>query len=564
MIKHNIKKKVLVFGILFLFIALGTNLSIGSKIGTLSNESLNYAPASTPINNNYIDAYWKFDECSGSILEDSSGHNYDGSIFESAWVSGKSNCALDFDGTDDFVDLDAHALNLGFNKTDDMIFSLWFRSVSNTKGYIYCIAGNQHVPEALIELCSNGSIHFKIWTSVCGIETYSNENHNDGSWHEVGIYYNGITAKPTMEIYIDGELEGSRTKWLCEVEDSDFNKAKIGRRAHSEVYFFGGQVDEFKIIKYEQGNDQGSPIISGPTSGYPGIEYEYSFIAVDPEGDEIWYFIDWDDTTFDDWFGPFQSGQEVFVSHKWLQEGTFEIRAKSKDYWDDSRWSDIHKMKIGNMNPDIPTINGPINGGTGTMYEYILSSTDPDGDEIYYYMDWDDGTTSGWNGPYPSGESVKLNHTWTSPGTYNIKAKAKDVFNEESPWTDDFIVIIIENEPPNTPTIDGPTNGKAGILLTYTFTSSDSDGDDVSYFIDWGDGSPISWSSFQSSGKAYTEGHTWNKKGKYSIRVKAKDIYNAQSDWAHLDIDIPRNRVIQIYLLYRFLERYKTIYRLLI
>ena len=563
MIKNNLIKKAFVFGIIFLFIICANSFSLGGDIRKLRNKSINYYPTNVPLNNNYVDAYWKFDECTGNILEDSSGHNYDGTIFESSWVTGNSDCALDFDGTDDFVDLDTYSLNLGFNKTDDMIFSLWFRSDSIDGGYIYCIAGNQHVPEALIELCSNGSLHFKIWTSVCGIEAYSEEGHNDDSWHQADIYFNGITAKPTMEIYIDGELEGSRTKWLCEVEDSDFNKAKIGRRAHSETNYFRGQVDEFKIIKYQEGNDQNSPNISGPSSGYPGVEYEFSFVAEDPEEDEIWYFIDWGDTTFEDWFGPYRSGKTVVVSHKWIQEGTYEIKAKSKDYWDDSRWSDSHKMKIGNVNPEIPTIIGPSIGGVDTMYEFKLTSTDPDGDEVFYFMDWDDGDTSGWVGPFSSGETISLNHTWTSPGTYNLKAKSRDIFYDESEWTEDYTLSIVDNDPPNTPTIDGPNTAKAGVLLTFTFSSIDSNGDDVSYLIDWGDDSTSTWSSYQSSGTAYSDSHTWMKGGRYTIKARAKDIYSAQSDWAQFDIQIPRNRAISCFLFYRFFERF-PIFQMLI
>ncbi|UCF49271.1 MAG: hypothetical protein JSU91_05860, partial [Thermoplasmatales archaeon] len=430
-------------------------------------------------------------------------------------------------------------------------------------GYIYCISGIENVPEALIELCPNGSIHFKVWTSVCGIEAYSKENHNDGSWHQAVIYFNGITAKPTMEIYIDDEMEGNRTKWLCEVINTDFNKVKMGRRAQSGTKFFEGIIDEFKIIKYPNGNEQDPPEIIGPYSGYPQVEYEFTFTTEDPEGDETYLFIDWGDTTFTDWFGPFTPGEEVVVSHKWSQEGAYEIIAKSKDYWDDSRWSDVHNMGIGNVNPDIPKINGPTIGGTGTLYQYELYTTDPDGDDVYYFMDWDDGDNSGWIGPFASGESVKLNHTWTSQGSYYLKAKAKDIYNAESSWSDSFVVTIVENDPPTNPTIDGPNKAKVGVLHTFIFTSTDSDGDDVSYYIDWGDDTTTSWSSFQSSGSDYIEDHEWKKQGKYTIEAKAKDIYNAESDWTQLEVEIPRNRAIYLSLFNRILELFPIIIRVL-
>ena len=52
--------------------------------------------------------------------------------------------------------------------------------------------------------------------------------------------------------------------------------------------------------------------------------------------------------------------------------------------------------------------------------------------------------------------------------------------------------IVVEcpkkNNPPEKPKIDGKTSGKVGNSYSYVFTSIDPDGDQVSYFIDWGDG----------------------------------------------------------------------------
>lgn len=36
-------------------------------------------------------------------------------------------------------------------------------------------------------------------------------------------------------------------------------------------------------------------------------------------------------------------------------------------------------------------------------------------------------------------------------------------------------------------TIEGPPNGKAGTEYEYTFTTIDSEGDDIYYYIEWGD-----------------------------------------------------------------------------
>jgi parallel beta-helix repeat protein len=85
--------------------------------------------------------------------------------------------------------------------------------------------------------------------------------------------------------------------------------------------------------------------------------------------------------------------------------------------------------------PETPTINGPTSGVPDQEYTYSLTNTvDPEGDLIYAFWDWGDGDTSGWLGPFNSGEEIFANHSWNSKGTYEIKAKLRDENNEESGW----------------------------------------------------------------------------------------------------------------------------------
>lgn len=87
-----------------------------------------------------------------------------------------------------------------------------------------------------------------------------------------------------------------------------------------------------------------------------------------------------------------------------------------------------------NNPPTTPTINGQTNGKINTMYNYTVVSTDPDNDSVYYFIDWGDGTSSGWIGPYASGVILTQPHSWTKKGTYIIKTKAKDTYGNESGW----------------------------------------------------------------------------------------------------------------------------------
>ena len=84
-------------------------------------------------------------------------------------------------------------------------------------------------------------------------------------------------------------------------------------------------------------------------------------------------------------------------------------------------------IKNPNNPPNKPTISGPTNGIIGETYEYVVSTTDPDGDEIYYWIEWFDGCPNiYWQGPYQSGEEVTFDYTWDKKGTHTIIVKAKD------------------------------------------------------------------------------------------------------------------------------------------
>ena len=88
------------------------------------------------------------------------------------------------------------------------------------------------------------------------------------------------------------------------------------------------------------------------------------------------------------------------------------------------------------------TPSGPASGKVGTEYTYTTSTTDPNGDKIYYMFNWGDGTTSGWVGPSNSGATASAKKTWTTKGSYQVKVVAKDVHGVLSVWSDPLPVSM--------------------------------------------------------------------------------------------------------------------------
>jgi hypothetical protein len=87
--------------------------------------------------------------------------------------------------------------------------------------------------------------------------------------------------------------------------------------------------------------------------------------------------------------------------------------------------------------PNLPPgpINGPIQGITNTTYTYWISN-----EERQCQFNWDDGTISDW-------DSNATSHLWTSPGMFQVQARAKDSYGSISNWSTPLYVTITASMP---------------------------------------------------------------------------------------------------------------------
>jgi hypothetical protein len=111
---------------------------------------------------------------------------------------------------------------------------------------------------------------------------------------------------------------------------------------------------------------------------------------------------------------------------------------------------DNHENPRENHPPNKPNKpSGETSGKTGIEYTYATSTTDPDGDQVYYMWSWGDGTNSGWLGPYNSGETAEATHVWDEEGEYKIKVRAKDIHGEVSSWSDSLSISMPKSKAVN-------------------------------------------------------------------------------------------------------------------
>jgi len=199
-----------------------------------------------------------------------------------------------------------------------------------------------------------------------------------------------------------------------------------------------------------------SPVIDDDGTIYAGVFQENVF-AINPNGTIKWKY----DAPGRIWFGEsiaisadgtlyfgttwMDGGDEAFIAlnsdgtERWIKRfgGIESSPAIAEDGTIYVGSNDKHLYAIGKLDndaPTAPTITGQINGIIETEYEYKFKSTSPLGRDVYYYIEWGDGSKKDWFGPFNSGEEVTVSHSWSEQGTYTIKARAKDTENLWGPW----------------------------------------------------------------------------------------------------------------------------------
>jgi len=330
-----------------------------------------------------------------------------------------------------------------------------------------------------------------------------------------------------------------------------------------------GYVDETVMARItDNNNPPNAPSDPEPSDGETDVDVnsDLSWTCSDPDDDIL---------TYDVYFGT-SNPPQLMVNNQtgnYYDPGTMEV--DTQYFWKIIAWdpygtfntSSIWSFTTGsevNFPPDLPSDPSPEDGGTDVDIEQDLLwfCSDPDGDNLTYdvYFEADDTTPD-----------IKVADDQTintfEPGslhystTYYWKIVAKDEKGASTVgniWS--FTTII--NEPPATPIISGPSKGKPGENYYFDLVTTDPEGDDVSYYVEWGDGTSIPWFGPYTSGIEVTVGKAWSKKGTYTIKVKAIDVFNQESDWAEFNMAITKYKSVNS-LFQRFFENHPYLYKIL-
>lgn len=91
----------------------------------------------------------------------------------------------------------------------------------------------------------------------------------------------------------------------------------------------------------------------------------------------------------------------------------------------------------------------------------------------------------------------------------------------------------LSSDPPATPSLTGPTTGLINEPYLFNAITTEPDDENVYYFFDWGDSTNSGWLGPYPPNTPITAEKAWDAPGTFIVRVKARDINYATSDWSN-------------------------------
>ncbi len=205
-------------------------------------------------------AHWRFDECEGTVAHDSSGNGNHGTInigpsgsqstagtcqTSGAWANGKDgkfNGSLNFDGTDDVVNLGnpSRIANLSTNITA----AVWIKPTSGG-GVLYRGAGSNY--NYLLQIESSSQIRLRLWETLgdagSGINYLVPGLNLFNSWNHIAFTYDGNSVK----IFVNAELK-SNTPRSAPIATGE--TTQLGEYPGGGPRYLTGQIDDVRIYNY--------------------------------------------------------------------------------------------------------------------------------------------------------------------------------------------------------------------------------------------------------------------------------------------------------------------------
>jgi hypothetical protein len=194
-------------------------------------------------------AWWNFDEGSGTIAHDVSGHGNDGILAGvTEWTQGYFGSALSFDGGSAEVRVNG---NSGLEPTGALSVAAWVQANGPAGHYKYILSkGASSCKAASYGLYTGANGGLQFYVSQHGAASYTTSPDAgsgiwDGGWHFVVGTYDGSSVR----LYVDGREvgHGSPLTGAIDYHYPD-NDLFIGHYNQCPALNFEGLIDEIQVL----------------------------------------------------------------------------------------------------------------------------------------------------------------------------------------------------------------------------------------------------------------------------------------------------------------------------
>ncbi len=234
-------------------------------------------------------AWWKLDETSGAIAQDSSSSGFDGTLYGSpSWGTGKNDNGLTFDGIDDYVQPANYPGVLG---NTPRTCAFWIKTTQSAAdviswGRTLDEYGQQVLGQKWVINFSNGYLR----TMVHGgnLWTYS-PSIQDGQWHHIAVVLDNDGSMNVDETkhYVDGVLQSVYSTTAYPVNTVAAEDMTFGQSIVHGGNFFAGQLDEVRIYDRALSEDEVRTMMGECLEAHWKLDNDYNDVANGHDGTPV-------------------------------------------------------------------------------------------------------------------------------------------------------------------------------------------------------------------------------------------------------------------------------------
>ncbi len=217
-------------------------------------------PSATPAYNTDVVGLWRFEEDSGSVLNDSSGNGNYGTIYD--MYGGLVYGATGIDGNaytlDEFEQIyfnQSPIGNLSGTATESFSVQLWFKTNNSGNAWVYVFGdGTPSMTQGTgLMLETYGTLSVNGNANNAGDFLITSSAHvDDGAWHHSVVTYDAGTT--TLSLYLDGALAGSVVQEMHVVQDPGSPNSGI---------YANGTLDELAVWNKVLSSDDITSLYNG-------------------------------------------------------------------------------------------------------------------------------------------------------------------------------------------------------------------------------------------------------------------------------------------------------------